>query len=142
MAKAVRGSGEAGWQGTQQAGSGVEVLTHTGPGRVERIRSDPRLLQDPGAERANFRTAVRRGVACCAVGVLWDGACPAACARVGSGGRLRPAGRLASVKYLLRLAGAHVVGTGVGKPEARGLRRAPLRGHASLAPGESGEYGR
>jgi len=60
LAKVVMVRGEAGWQGTQQAGSGVAVLTHTGPGRAERIGTDPSLLQDPGAERANFRTAVCR----------------------------------------------------------------------------------
>ena len=70
LAKVVMVRGEAGWQGTQQAGSGVAVLTHAGPGRAERIGTDPSLLQDPGAERANFRTAVCRGVACHAVGVL------------------------------------------------------------------------
>ena len=46
LAKVVMVRGEAGWQGTQQAGSGVAVLTHTGPGRAERIGADPSLLQD------------------------------------------------------------------------------------------------
>ena len=111
MATAVMDTGEAGWQGTQQAGSGEEALSPAGPGQ----RSDT-MLQALGAEHANTKTAVCRGTAGHDVGA-WE-------VRRLIGSTCTSSQR----RHLLRLAGARVADAGVGIPEVRALRRAPLNG--------------
>ena len=108
--------GEAGWQGTQQAGSGVEALCPPGPGRwgADRVRS-----KVPEAPRAASRQHQDNRVP------GWLDGCDAGVLGATASGRQHI--------HELRLARACAVGAGVGIPEARALRRAPLNGQAVLA---------
>ena len=120
--------------GTQQAGSGVEALTSPGSGVW-------------GGEQVGYSCCRLRGQStptpgqpCAGVYVCgdvnelrgWARDRSVCTIRQWRRGKAGVECRYASVKYPLRLAGAHMAGSGVGLPEACGLRRAPLRGHCRL----------
>jgi len=132
-AKAVRTLARQAGRPVQQAGSGVEARSAQGQGSgAEEDRT--RLLQAPRAEHANSRTAVCRGSMYvvrwvrCETGLFVRGTCAIWQWRRDKAGLPVCHSEVSAS----RLAGARVADAGVGRPEARGLRRAPSIGHSRL----------
>ena len=132
-AKAVRTLARQAGRPVQHAGSGVEARSAQGQGSgAEEDRT--RLLQAPRAEHANSRTAVCRGSMYvvrwvrCETGLFVRGTCAIWQWRRDKAGLPVCHSEVSAS----RLAGARVAGAGVGRPEARGLRRAPSIGHSRL----------